>query len=89
MQLTGYIGRGNYGKAIVSRKEVAAFNTKWPCSTLRDTRSYWFEFDHEGNLVDTDCPEQDAGPAVSAMVADCWEYIANDTPPTWSDVDQD
>ena len=40
-------------KVIVSRDEVASFNRGWPCSTLRETRDYWFDFDNSGDLVDT------------------------------------
>ncbi len=53
-------------KVIVSRDEVANFNSRWPCSELRDSRAYWFEFDSDGDLIDTDVPEQDDGSAASA-----------------------
>jgi len=62
-------------KVIVSREEVASFNRGWPCSTLRDSRAYWFEFDQDFDLVDTDCPEHDDGPAASAMADDCREFL--------------
>ena len=72
-------------KVRVSQEGVAAFNRRWPCSTLRDTRSYWFEFDSRGNLVDTDCPEQcDATAAATAMAADCQAYLESDTMPEWA-----
>lgn len=70
-------------KAFVSRGEVAEFNRRWPGSTLRPTRSYWFEFDASGDLVDTDCPEQDDGPAASAMADDCKAYLFDDMTPAW------
>lgn len=73
----------NTNKVIVSRNEVTAFNAMWPGSTLRDIRSYWFEFDHKGDLVDTDCPEQDDGPAASAMADDCRAWLFEDTSPEW------
>ncbi len=63
---------GGVSKVFVSREEVGAFNRAWPCSELRDSRSYWFEFDMEsGELVDTDVPEHDDGRAALAMAADC------------------
>lgn len=58
-------------KIQVSAAEVAAFNRQWPCSSLRASRSYWFEFDEDNDLVDTDCPEHDDGPAAVAMADDC------------------
>lgn len=64
-------------KVIVSRDEIALFNASWPESTLRDSRAYWFEFDSTGDLVDTDCPEQDDGPAAMALSNDCREYLAS------------
>jgi len=70
-------------KIIVSRAGVAAFNATWPCSTLRPTRAYWFEFDAGGDLIDTDCPEQDDGPAASAMADDCRAYLFDGMPPSW------
>lgn len=72
-------------KVLVSREGVAAFNRTWPCSSLRASRAYWFEFDADGDLIDTDCPEQDAGPAASAMADDCKAYLFEDEQPTWAD----
>lgn len=71
-------------KVIVSRDEVATFNSRWPCSTLRPSRAYWFEFDASGDLVDTDCPEQDDGPAASAMADDCRAYLFDGETPDWA-----
>ncbi|KRR21693.1 hypothetical protein [Bradyrhizobium retamae] len=70
-------------KVIASRNEVAAFNAAWPCSTLRSTRAYWFDFDSNGDLVDTDCPEQDDGPAASAMAEDCKAYLFDNVQAPW------
>ena len=70
-------------KVIVSREEVANFNRRWPCSELRD-RSYWFEFDANRDLVDVDVPEQDDGPAASAMADDCRAYLFDDIQPEWA-----
>lgn len=70
-------------KVIVSRDEVANFNRRWPCSELRD-RSYWFEFDANRDLVDTDVPEQDDGSAASAMADDCRAYLFDAIAPEWA-----
>lgn len=67
-----FVGRR---KVRFSREEVAEFNRTWPCSKLRD-RSYWFEFDNYGDLVDTDVPEQDDGDAATAMANEAQEWIA-------------
>lgn len=72
------------GKVIVSTLGVRLFNAQWPCSTLRDSRAYWFEFDASGDLVDTDCPEHDDGPAASAMADDCKAYLFDDITPQWA-----
>jgi hypothetical protein len=69
----------------VTRNEVGNFNARWPCSELRATRSYWFQFGNNGDLIDTDVPEQDNGSAASAMVADCKEFIEFGTRPDWAD----
>lgn len=71
-------------KVIVSRSEVASFNRAWPCSTLRDSRSYWFEFDADGDLIDTDCPESDDGSAALAMSEDCKAFLFDDVTPAWA-----
>ncbi|MDX3966147.1 MAG: hypothetical protein QHD01_06045 [Bradyrhizobium sp.] len=70
-------------KVIASRSEVAAFNAQWPCSTLRATRSYWFEFDASGDLVDTDCPQHDDGPAALAMSQDCHALLFDNVTADW------
>lgn len=72
----------NTNKVIVSRTDVAIFNAAWPCSTLRD-RSYWFEFDSNGDLIDTDCPEHDDGPAASALAEDCKAWLFDNVQPDW------
>ncbi len=74
---------GNHRKVIVSRQGVAMFNDQWPCSTLRANRAYWFEFDTDGDLVDTDCPEHDDGPAATALAEDCRAWLFDDTDPEW------
>lgn len=65
---------GNPRKVIVCRAEVNAFRAKWPCCSLRD-RSYWFEFATNGDLVDTDVPEQDDGPEAVALAQDAKEFL--------------
>lgn len=70
-------------KVRVSRRGVALFNARWPCSSLRDTRAYWFEFNDSGDLIDTDCPEQDDGPAASALMEDCRAFLIDDISPEW------
>lgn len=72
-------------KVIVSKAEVAEFNRHWPCSTLRSERAYWFEFDFSGALVDTDVPEQDDGPAATAMANDCYGLLWDSTLPPWAE----
>jgi hypothetical protein len=74
---------GNPRKVIVSREGVAAFNSSWPCSELRD-RSYWFEFDDSGDLVDSDVPEHDDGSAANAMAEDCRVWLFQDENPEWA-----
>lgn len=71
-------------KVIVSRELVAAFNRQWPCSELRATRAYWFEFEENRDLVDTDCPEQDDGAAASALMEDCRAFLFDDIRPDWA-----
>lgn len=70
-------------KVNVPRKDVESFNRQWPCSTLRATRSYWFEFDESGDLIDTDCPEHDDGPAATAMADDALEFLESGEQPDW------
>lgn len=66
-------------KVRFSRSEVEAFNARWPGSTLR-SRSYWFEFDRGGDLIDTDVPEHDDGPAAVALSHDAQAFL-DDHPP--------
>jgi len=75
---------GNPRKVIVSRLGVRLFNALWPCSTLRDSRAYWYEFDEAGDLIDTDVPQQDDGEAASAMADDCRAFLLDDEMPTWA-----
>jgi hypothetical protein len=70
-------------KVIFSRQEIALFNAQWPCSELRSSRAYWFEFDHQGDLVDTDVPEQDDGRAAAALSEDARDILNGEIPPDW------
>lgn len=71
-------------KVIVSRDGVAQFNRTWPCSPLRETRHYWFEFDWDGDLIDADCPESDDGEAAKAMADDCKAWLFDGINPDWN-----
>lgn len=71
-------------KVRVSQAGVASFNRGWPCSELRSTRAYWFEFDSGGDLVDCDVPESDDGPAASAMADDCKAWLMEGESPEWA-----
>lgn len=74
---------GNARKVIVSTDGVALFNRGWPCSELR-ARSYWFEFDESGDLIDSDVPESDDGSAAAAMAEDCKAWLFDDVNPEWA-----
>lgn len=70
-------------KALVTSAGIALFNARWPCSELRSTRAYWFEFEANGDLVDTDCPESDNGSAAKALADDCQAWLFEGTKPEW------
>ena len=65
---------GNKRKVIVSRQKVDSFRASYPCSGLR-SRSYWFEFDETGDLVDTDVPHHDDGSGAKALCDDAQAYL--------------
>jgi hypothetical protein len=47
-----YIDNGCLHSVSVSKAEVLAFKSKWPCSGLPE-RAHWFQFDkRNGDLVD-------------------------------------
>lgn len=71
-------------KVQITQSDVEAFNRQWPCSELRANRTYWFEFDPNGDLVDTDCPEQDDGSAASAVADDCKRFLFEGILPDWA-----
>lgn len=74
-------------KVGVSSADVRRFNFAWPCSKLRASRGYWFEFDESGDLIDTDCPESDDGPESAAMAEDCKAWLEDDTLPDWAELE--
>ena len=73
-----------HNKVRIAREYVAHFNAQWPCSELRATRAYWFEFADNGDLIDTDVPEQDDGSAAAAMADDARDFLFNDNLPAWA-----
>ena len=75
---------GNPRKVIVPWVDVALFNAHRPCSRLRSSRPYWFEFDSNGDLVDCDVPEHDDGPEAAAMSDDCREFLETGIQPDWA-----
>lgn len=64
---------GNKRKVIIPADEVREFMSRFPCSGLRN-RSYWFEFDHVGDLIDTDVPQHDDGPGAAALADDARKF---------------
>lgn len=79
------IMRAEGHKVFVSKEEVAKFNRIFPGSKLRDTRSYWFEFDSQRQLVDTDVPEQDDCSASGVLSEACAEFLFFDVTPGFAD----
>lgn len=69
-------------KVIFNRSEVAKFRAQWPCAELRD-RAYWFEFDQDRDLIDTDVPEHDDGTAAHALSEDAKAYLFDNEVPAW------
>ena len=70
-------------KVRITRAGVIFFNRRWPCSKLDPARSYWFEFDAKGDLVDTDVPEHSDGPEASALADDAKAFLFEDQMPGW------
>jgi hypothetical protein len=70
-------------KVRVSARGVALFNAQWPCSNLRTDRAYWFEFSDDGELVDSDVPNEDDGDACVAMSEDCARWFTDGDAPAW------
>lgn len=70
-------------KVMVDQVGIALFNARWPCSNLRTTRHYWFEFDSDGNLIDCDVPQHDDGDAAHALMEDCRAWLFDNVQPEW------
>lgn len=70
---------GNKNKVIVSRDEVADFIKTFPDSKLCSggPRHYWFEFDKNGDLIDTDIPEHEDGAGAVALSQDALLFWAD------------
>lgn len=69
---------GNTNKVIVPTTEVDDFMASFPCSGLR-SRSYWFEFEDNGDLIDTDVPDHEDGPGATALADDARTYWADNS----------
>lgn len=63
-----------FRKVRFNTTEVNLFRAGWPCCKLRE-RAYWFEFDADHNLIDTDVPEHDDGPEATALAAQAEEFL--------------
>lgn len=72
---------GEFIQALHERKVL--FNSVWPCSELRTSRHYWFEFAENGDLIDTDVPESDDGSAAAALSDDCKAWLFDGRQPEW------
>jgi hypothetical protein len=66
-------------KVRLSREGVAMFNGTWPGSRLTRERAYWWEFDAEGDLIDSDAPACDDGPELVALSEDAWAWMDANT----------
>lgn len=71
------------GRVTVNRDAVCDFNRQWPCSELR-SRSYWFEFDSCGDLIDMNVPASDDGAAALALADDCRAFLETGALPQWA-----
>lgn len=60
-------------KVRFTREEVDVFRKSWPGCNL-ESRSYWFEFASNGDLIDTDVPEHSDGTAALALSQDAQRY---------------
>ena len=72
-------------KVRISRLGVALFNAQWPGSRLRSTRSYWYEFDRLGDLIDHDAAEYDGDTQEhGALCDDAKAWMDDGTIPEWA-----
>ena len=83
MSIENQIYEVSKNKILVTRLGIGIFNGRWPDSNLRSERHYWFEFSENEDLIDTDVPDQDDGPAAKALVEDCREYLFRGEIPEW------
>lgn len=70
-------------KVRFSREAVRLFHRHWPAHGMSEDRSYWFEFDASGDLVDTDVPEHSDGAAAAALADEAREYLQRGVMPPW------
>ena len=71
-------------KVRVNAHGIYRFNKSWPCSELRSDRAYWFEFEDNKDLIDTNVSEIDDGRAASSVADDCRSWLFDDIEPQWS-----
>lgn len=71
-------------KVRATRLAVTLFNNQWPCSPLRESRAYWWGFDEDGNLIDTDTPAHEDGPAALALSEDAQTWMDSGALPAWA-----
>lgn len=70
-------------KVEVSPEGVAKFKSKWAGSKLDSENDYWFEFDSDGNLIDTSVPARQDDYGVSILANDCRDWLFDDKIPEW------
>jgi hypothetical protein len=66
-----------------SRADVLAFKAQWPCSGLAD-HQYWFQFEANGDLVDTNVGESSDGSAAVALSHDAQAALQAGTIPAYA-----
>jgi len=70
-------------KVRISREGIALFNAYGSRSTLRASRAYWFEFDVNQELIDSDVPQSDEGDAATALMLDAAAWLFDGIVPGW------
>lgn len=68
-----YQSNGDYFTVTATKQDVESFNATWPCSELQN-RSYWFQFDSHGDLVETNVHIVHDGGAAVALSQDCQSF---------------
>ena len=56
-------------RVTICRTRVLEFKRRWPCSNLPDA-PVWFEFEPNGDLIDTSIDEEHDGVAAAALAED-------------------